>query len=242
MTRLKGLAGLLAVLIGIALLLSLGFWQLDRRAWKRDLIASIEERSNTPPIALPGQLEEVPDLEFLRAEAGGVFDHEQELYLVARTLEGKVGFHVLTPLKLGDGRLLLVDRGWVPPELKLQSARAESQLQGRVLVTGLLRSDGWKGQSWIRPDNRPEQNEWLYIDLDAMAEAIGRPDLTRDYYLQSLEGSGGEGYPRAVPSRSNIRDDHLQYALTWFALAIALVAIYVICYRRRSIRLPNPKS
>ena len=158
----------------------------------------------------------------------GRFLHEHELYLGSKTHRGQVGFRVVTPMELTDGRLVLIDRGWVPMEARDPARRADGQSGGLVSLDGLARRDGWTGSPWFRPDNQPAENYWFWVDLDAMAERIGRGDLITDVYLEAVETEPTRRLPRPRQAVVDLRNDHLQYALTWYALAAALVVIYLL--------------
>src|SRR3546814_20501920 len=92
-------------------------------------------------------------MEFTRVRLEGRFLHDDEFYLGARTDNGRVGLNVVTPFRLDDGRVILVNRGWVPENRRDPATRAEGQPAGEVAVEGLLRTDGWKGFDFAKPPN-----------------------------------------------------------------------------------------
>lgn len=230
-----------AALTGTLVLLGLGTWQLQRLHWKEALIAERTSRMAEPAAALPVDLGEVEALAHRRYRVTGRFLHEHELYLGSKTYRGQVGFRVVTPLELSDGRLILIDRGWVPMAARDPVQRADSQPEGLVSLDGLARRDGWTGSPWFRPDNQPEQNYWFWIDLEAMAERIGRDDLITDVYLESVVAEATRRLPRPRKAGVHLRNDHLQYAVTWYTLAAALVVIYLLFSTRAApAREPDP--
>ena len=106
----------------LLVLVGLGSWQLQRLQWKNDLIASFESRAAAPPIAVPAtdaSLGDVglDDVEFRRLALVGTFQHDKEVFLTGRTYEGNAGFHIVTPFQLDDGRIILINRGWVSEDL-----------------------------------------------------------------------------------------------------------------------------
>lgn len=230
-------AGVASVLVvaAMAVLIGLGVWQLQRLAWKEALIAERAQRLAEPPIALPENLEPVEPLLQRRVRLTGRLLHEKELFFAARTSNGRVGFHLVTPLELPDGRSLLVDRGWLPPELKEPAARPDSRQEGSVTLLALLKPAGWPGSPWFEPANEPEKRLWLWPDLSEMARVAGLARPVTVVYAEALDEGQGAGFPRPASRSADIRNDHLQYAITWFALAGALLAI-VVLYRRRSRR------
>lgn len=230
----------LIVLPVLALLLALGFWQLDRREWKHDLIATLEEREAASPVALPEPVEPAA-LEFSRVALTGELLHERELYWTARTRDGVSGYHVLTPMRLEDGREVILDRGWLAPGDLERAGRQEALPEGEVTVVASVRSGGWDGPgwaSWLRPVNDPDGNRWLWPDLEAMADVTGleRP-VTEAYFI--AEPGELPSPPLALGSGIELRDNHLQYAVFWFTMAGALLLIYVLFHRRSP---PGPAS
>jgi len=221
----------------LVLLVGLGVWQLERLDWKEALIDERQSRSGQPAIALPADLDADLDaaarLLYLPVRVRGRFRHDAEFYLAARTFEGQVGLHVVTPLALDDGRTLLVDRGWIPDDRRDPATRPEGQLAGDVELTGLVRLPGWTGMSWLKPDNQPEENLWFWIDPAAMAAAAGLDRVIPDIYLDAGPAENPGGWPKGGQTRIDLPNDHLQYAITWFTLALSLAVIYVVYHLRR---------
>ena len=220
----------------LLVLLGLGVWQVERLYWKRDLIAERTARTTAEPIAVPAAGATLPpealaDLDYRRATATGEFLHDREMYLAARTMEGAIGVQVVTPLRLADGVFLLVNRGWVPDSRKDPAKRAEGQVDGMVTVDGAIRAPG--KQHWLQPDNEPAKNLWFWSDLGAMAEhAQIPPSRLVPVFLEADASPNPGGLPLGGQTKVNLPNDHLQYAITWFALAVGLVAIYVLYHRR----------
>ena len=210
----------------LAGLVVLGAWQVQRLHLKEGLIAERQARSTAPAMALSDPLGAPEELVFTRVRVRGEFRHERETYLVARTLAGSPGLHVVTPMILEDGRALMVDRGWVPESRKDPSTRPDGQVEGPVVLEGLLRTGGWTGPSWLMPENLPGENLWFWVDPPAMAAGLDRPVL--EVYLDAGPAENPGGWPKGGQTRVSLPNDHLGYAITWFTLAIALAVIYVI--------------
>lgn len=223
----------LCTLGALAILIALGIWQLQRLDWKNAMIAERQGRLSATPIAMPANFDDPAEFQFRRVEVAGRFLHDRELYLGGRVHKRVVGFHVVTPLLLDDGRALLVDRGWVPPERRDPASRADGQVEGRVVLEAVLRTGGWKGRAFLRPDNDAVQNHWIWLDLPAMAEAAGIERPVLEFYAVAAPVEVPGGLPIALATEVDLRNDHLQYALTWFALAVALIVIYVLVSLRR---------
>lgn len=223
----------------LILTLALGVWQVQRLHWKQDLIDTLQERSALAPIPLPkesqtgGPLTE-EEHEFIPVTVTGTFDHEHEFNLLNRSLNGKPGINVVTPLLMENGDAILINRGWVPFELQDVEDRRQGQVPGKVTITGLLRFG--KPQSWIQeqvvPPNEPQNNAWFTLDTAQMAEIAGLSSLP-DHYILSGERDVPGGYPVGRQWRVDIRNNHFEYAITWFSMAISLSVIYVIYHWRR---------
>lgn len=225
----------LAALLGVLVLLGLGTWQLHRLEWKAAMIAEDVAHRAAPPMALPDRIVDPAVLDNRPVRLAGRFLHERELYLGARSYQGEVGFHVVTPFRLNDGRTVLVDRGWVPPARRDPATRAAGQVAGPLEITGLARVGGWRGSAWFRPANEPERNHWLWYDLPAMAARAGLEDPVTAIYVAAAPDPVPGGLPIAVVPEANLRNDHLQYAVTWYALAAALAVIYFL-HQSRPLR------
>lgn len=219
----------------LMVLIGLGIWQMQRLEWKEALIADRAERTTAPAVALSA----VPEagwraFELRAVRTSGVYRHDKSLEIASRTLKGRPGVHVITPLVLADGAgTVLVNRGWAPPKGARDAAEFRRPA-GVVLVEGFLRA-GEKTSDWV-PDNEPANDVWFFADAPAMANARGL-DAVKPYVIELAPTAAGlagaRGYPIAGQTITEIRNNHLQYAVTWFGLAATLVVIYVVYHLRR---------
>jgi len=223
------LGSTVATVVVFAILLGLGTWQLVRLDWKTDLIAERTARLEAPPIALPTEDAELDAVMWAPVTLTGQFLHDQELLLAARSQRGNVGSHVLTPFVRNEGPVVLVNRGWVPDDRRDPSARAAGQLQGTVTIRGLVTPGA--GRNAFTPDNDPATNFWLSVDYPAMSAAVGR-DL-QPVVIDADDTPNPGGFPLGGQTRLSIPNDHLQYAITWYLLALTLVVVYVAWNRKR---------
>lgn len=205
---------------GIALLLSLGIWQVQRLAWKTDLMARVDARVHAPAVPAPG-----PDdwdgitrdnAEYRKVSVAGVFQHDKAVLAQAVTEIGG-GFWVVTPLIAAEGTYL-VNRGFVPAESRNNYARPE----GEQTVTGLLRITE-PGGGFLR-SNDPAAGRWYSRDVEAIGQAQGLTDVAP--FFIDAEASGSDA-PVGGLTVIQFRNNHLSYALTWFALALGLLAASV---------------
>ena len=225
----------------LILLLGLGTWQVQRLFEKEAMIAEREARINASPVDLPAPgmetLEALAPLEFRRAVATGEFLHDKELFLAARTMRGNVGYQIVTPLRLASGGTLLVNRGWVPEAQKDPAKRAEGQMAGTVTIDGAIRLPGH--QNWLQPDNEPQHNMWFWLDLPAMADEAGIPAAELvPVFLEAGPAPNPGGIPIGGQTKVTLPNDHLQYAITWYILAVALAVIYVVYHRQPKAAKP----
>jgi surfeit locus 1 family protein len=218
--------------LGLLLLLGLGTWQVQRLHWKEGLIAERNAALAAAPVPLPKSLEAARALEFHPVRAEGEFLNDRELYLNAQSLSGAPGFHVITPFRLADGGIVLIDRGFVPTERRAPQSRSAGEIADSTAVTGLLRLPEPPG--WFTPANEPQKNSWFSIDIAAMAQAAGTGSAL-PFYIDADKTPNPGGWPQGGQTITDLPNNHLQYALTWYALAAALVVVYIrFAQRRRS--------
>jgi len=210
----------------LLILLGLGTWQMQRLDWKNDLIASFEARSSAPPMDLPAADAITADMEFRRLQLLGTFDHSRETLLIGRTYEGNAGFHVVTPFTLIDGRVVLVNRGWVSESYAAPDARPFSLVEGEVAVDAILRFPGRKG--YFVPENDPEGGFWFTLVPRQIFDHLGLTEQTvTAVYADALRTSDVVTLPIAARTTLNLRNSHLSYALTWYGIALALIGVYL---------------
>jgi surfeit locus 1 family protein len=209
--------------------LGLGVWQMDRREWKRGILDLIAANQAAAPMPFDELVKGGDPLrrEYGRVSVSGTFLHDKEFYLAARSLKDKVGMQVVTPLRLDDGTIILLDRGWIPSEKKDPAKRAEGQVAGKQQLIGIVRRAQIKRQ--FAPDNDPAKNFWFHVDVPLMRQmAGGKPDPVLDsFFLEADAAPNPGGVPIGGQTRLDIPNDHLQYAITWFLIALAGIGVYL---------------
>lgn len=212
----------------VAGFLALGTWQVERRSWKLDLIERVELRVHAPPVQAPGpdawpQVSAASD-EYRHVQASGVFIGDTDTFVQAATERG-AGFWVLTPLRLADGSVLLVNRGFVPPEARTHVARPA----GPVTVSGLLRLSE-PGGGFLRR-NDAAANRWYSRDVQAIAAARGLTrvapyfvDADADADAAPSAGAASGTWPVGGLTVIAFHNSHLVYAITWYTLALMAAA------------------
>jgi surfeit locus 1 family protein len=209
-------------LIAFVVLIALGVWQIERRAWKLALIDRVEQRVHAPaqPIPAPASWAAISAAndEYRHVSLKGRFLHDHETLVQAVTEEGP-GYWVLTPLQRDDGTQVLVNRGFVPSERRDPSTRRAGNPDGQVEITGLLRITEPKG-GFLR-NNVPQHNRWYSRDVAAIAAARGLGNVA-PFFVDADAGSQSGSGPIGGLTVVRFPNNHLIYALTWFALAFML--------------------
>jgi surfeit locus 1 family protein len=221
---------------GVIVLLGLGTWQLERLQEKNEINAFRAARVSAPAAELPAVVTDIDEYEFRRVTVRGTFRHDRELIMNGNSQRGNPGKDIITPLIREAGPPVLINRGWVPPERANPQARAAGQVAGPVTVEGVLRREPRRLAgvlSWLVPiENDPVRNQWFWFDLPAMAQAAGLPEVA-PYYIEAAATPNPGGFPIGGQTMVELPSNHLQYAITWYSLALALAVIFVVWHRQR---------
>ena len=223
----------LATLVALAILLNLGFWQLDRLAWKEKLIEQVEAGVAADPVEAPGPS---------AWPALGVEDDYGHVALEGRFLDGAVYYYtalnkpvgaiggpgrlVYAPFETEEGWIVLVNRGFIPQDLDQAGLeRLSRSPEGALRLTGLLRLS--EKPNWTTP--APSGGLWFARDTDAMGQSLGiEPGKQAPYSVDlDVEFTPAEGLPQAGETTVQFKNDHLGYALTWFGLAATLIGVFL---------------
>jgi surfeit locus 1 family protein len=213
-------------LCGLAVLMSLGTWQLSRKAWKTDLVATLKQRAAAAPVELPppanwGTLDPA-QAEFTRVRFRAEFPGGDELvYTSGSSLRDDVkspGYFVFSAGRLPDGRQVVVNRGYTKNKsYPVQTGTAE--------IVGYLR---WpEPPSWFVADRDTSGGVWHVRDHRAMARVRGWDNVAPFYVEQESPAPPG-GVPHPAMLRPGLPDNHLQYALTWYGLAVVLIGVFAV--------------
>ena len=213
-------------------LIWLGLWQVQRLAWKEALIRTVEERTVAPPVPLPPRGDwatlEPDAYEYRRVSATGTFDHAEEVHVYRPLVSARGPYRgpgdiVLTPFHLASGGTVMVDRGFVPNERLDPATRAAGQVAGQVTVTGLMRSP--QERNGFTPADDTVRNQWFTVDPAAVARFHGIADAA-PFVIDADAGQAPGGLPQGGETVLDFPNSHLQYALTWFGLALALLGAF----------------
>ena len=196
----------------ILTLLSLGFWQIYRLNWKLELIEQIENSLKNDPV----ELSDTEKKNYLRIKTSGDIDFDKQIYLYNLNDNGKPGFEVINPIKIGDENYLM-NRGWIPfekkdlPEINLVD-------QNQIVGTLMLQTK----PSTFKPENDIEKNYWFTLNREDISKFTGR---NFSEYVIYLNGDYKIPKPRVITAK--ISNNHKKYAITWFSMAISILLIYL---------------
>jgi surfeit locus 1 family protein len=214
-------------LSGVVGLIALGVWQIERRTWKLALIDRVEQRVRASPQPIPAPASwlaiSAANDEYRRVAVTGHFMSDREALVQAVTDYGP-GFWVVTPLLTADGNVILVNRGFVPPDRRDPATRGEGDPRAVVTVAGLLRITEPKG-AFLRT-NDPSTDRWYSRDVAAIAAARSLSHVA-PFFVDADATANPGGYPIGGLTVIAFPNNHLIYALTWFALAFMLTGAYL---------------
>lgn len=223
---------LIPALLAFVVLIGLGTWQVQRKAWKEGLIAALDAQLAASPVVLPPSAAwsslDQQKAEYRRVTLTVAFDNAKEALVFAapsafRPDVTSPGYWVFTPGRLADGAIVMVNRGFVPEGRQDPITRPEGQLSGPLQIVGAMR---WpEGHHWFTPNDEPAHNLWFARDPQTIASAKGFGPVAPFYVEQESPAPPG-GLPQPGKLVVKLPDNHLQYALTWYGLAIVLAVTF----------------
>jgi surfeit locus 1 family protein len=222
----------LLVIIGVALLARLGFWQLDRLEQRRAYNSELAQQLAAPPflLAAEGLPGEPATWRHRQVLVEGEFDFSHQIVLLAQNYQGRPGVHLITPLRIaGSETAVLVDRGWIPAREAAPGQLAQYDVPGPVMITGTLQTT----QALPRTANQPAQAtsaeprlEWYRVDIPAIQAQVPYPLLPL-YVQQAPAGGGPAELPYQIAATEPLSEgSHLGYAVQWFTFALMLAVGY----------------
>ncbi len=212
----------------------LGVWQIKRLDWKTNLIDKLSQRQEQETTDLSDmnlQNIDLQEWEYRKVLIEGEYLHDKEMHLYAgpRNIRGKPGYMLLTPLRKKDGQIIIINRGWIPESVKLQEERLHTIVTGTQIIEGtILKSEK---QSFAIPDNDKKSNIWFYINIPEINDHINISNTVDDLFI--MRKYYDEALPIGKMVGKEIYNQHLQYAITWFALAFSILVIYLISSFKR---------
>jgi cytochrome oxidase assembly protein ShyY1 len=223
----------LVALMAFAVLIAIGAWQLERKAWKETLIATLTQRLAAAPVDFPsaknwGEL--TPEnSEFRRVKARLEFLDVRDVFVYASgsALRDDIkspGYFIFAPARLAEGRLIVINRGFVP---------ATQDYPGSARPTEIIGYLRWPEQrQWFMSDHDPASDTWIVRDHLSMAKEKRWGEVA-PFYIEQESPLPSVGLPRPAPLKPSLSNNHLQYALTWYGLAAVLAVVFTLWARSR---------
>ena len=209
--------------MALLILVSLGTWQLERLRWKTDILSSMKESLSLPPLKITGQvIDNIDQYSLRRIQLTGNYLYKDNITIYSKVFNKKVGKHLIVPLETQYG-IILVNRGFIPSDFNIEN----NIKSGEISINGIVKFQ--QKINYFTPNNNVIKNEWYYININEVSNFLSLPLL--NFYIVE-ENNIEEKYPVGSQYNINIANDHLQYAITWFSLALALCIFINIFWRK----------
>ena len=208
-------------LVALTLLLGLSYWQVKRLMWKTDLIQKRVTSFESEPVSL-FELSNPENEEFKRIKIKGRLLNQFEFFMPALSKRGNNGFHILVPLEVNSNLTLIYDTGWVPLQKKEIEKRLDNINENEQDLVAVIRLPGRKG--YFQPENDKKKNFWFFVEPKLMESTISKK-LENKFYLEAYN-NGPNGYPLGNQTRIYLRNNHLQYAITWLLISFGLIGVF----------------
>ena len=223
MLKIKKTFTLVSIIISL-ICFSLSIWQVKRLEWKKNLISNIEKAYNSDSININVLSGDLRNFKFKNVYLEGTFINEKSMFLGPRVNKDQVGYHLITPFLLKDGRYILTNRGWLKEIIKIREPNKE------YLIKGILKESDIK--NIFTPENNMEKNLWFYISTDEMSKFAGL--RLEDNIFVDLIGSNPNHKLTIINSSTpKIVNNHLQYAITWAILGLLFLVMNYIYSKRQ---------
>lgn len=230
--------GALAI-TAIVVFVDLGFWQLDRLKWKTDLLQKIDAEKSVDANAVPLiDLIDNEDNNLRRGYLSGVWADGGSVRVGPKAVNGVWGYWIITPLKLENDEIILINRGWMDDARAVVTANAVPS-KSVVKVTGTLRKSDAKSNA-VGGDARL----WHVLDIAGISKALGKDHAAKlVLFAESVAPADDAGF-KPAPVSASLRNAHLQYAIFWFGAAVLLAVLcaFVSLRGRRSASLQDPSG
>ena len=211
----------LFVIIFVTIFCALGTWQLYRLQWKLELISEITFGLDSSPIEYSNSIKK----NYQRVSAKGKFDFDNQIYLYSLNDNGKPGYDVITPFRTNKNENVLINRGWIKKELK-NNPIINKNIEDEQKIIGLLRKI-YK-PNIFKPDNDLKNNIWFSINLEDLKVTSG--ERFNEFVIFLEDNQAKTPIPRKISI--DVPNNHLKYAITWYAISVSIV-FYYLYFRRK---------
>tara|TARA_Y100000590_G_scaffold27828_1_gene31157 strand:- start:1593 stop:2264 length:672 start_codon:yes stop_codon:yes gene_type:complete len=220
--KIKKTFTLVSIIISL-ICFSLSIWQVKRLEWKKNLISNIEKAYNSDSININVLSGDLRNFKFKNVYLEGTFINEKSMFLGPRVNKDQVGYHLITPFLLKDGRYILTNRGWLKEIIKIREPNKE------YLIKGILKESDIK--NIFTPKNNMEKNLWFYISTDEMSKFAGLR-LVDNIFVDLIGSNPNHKLTIINSSTPKIVNNHLQYAITWAILGLLFLVMNYIYSKR----------
>jgi len=208
-------------------LVTLGFWQLQRLQWKNAILSKIEDNYNSTVTDFPF-LDDTPQFEYMRSEINGHYLPDRLMFFYKSNLSGDSGFNVVIPFKTIEGNTVYVDNGWIPYKDKKQLDIGFISDSDILSLSGVLIFK--KDRKYFTPLNDYSENIWYLLNTDEMD--LVHSLSSSDYILKLIDQKYFKEF-LAEFKPTNINNNHLQYAITWFLMALFISIFYIYLIKQQ---------
>ena len=222
MLKIKKTFTLVSIIISL-ICFSLSIWQVKRLEWKKNLISNIEKAYNSDSININVLSGDLRNFKFKNVYLEGTFINEKSMFLGPRVNKDQVGYHLITPFLLKDGRYILTNRGWLKEIIRIREPNKE------YLIKGILKESDIK--NIFTPKNNMEENLWFYISTDEMSKFAGLR-LVDNIFVDLIGSNPNHKLTIINSSTPKIVNNHLQYAITWAILGLLFLVMNYIYSKR----------
>ena len=222
MLKIKKTFTLVSIIISL-ICFSLSIWQVKRLEWKKNLISNIEKAYNSDSININVLSGDLRNFKFKNVYLEGTFINEKSMFLGPMVNKDQVGYHLITPFLLKDGRYILTNRGWLKEIIKIREPNKE------YLIKGILKESDIK--NIFTPKNNMEKNLWFYISTDEMSKFAGLR-LVDNIFVDLIGSNPNHKLTIINSSTPKIVNNHLQYAITWAILGLLFLVMNYIYSKR----------
>ena len=222
MLKIKKTFTLVSIIISL-ICFSLSIWQVKRLEWKKNLISNIEKAYNSDSININVLSGDLRNFKFKNVYLEGTFINEKSMFLGPRVNKDQVGYHLITPFLLKDGRYILTNRGWLKEIIKIREPNKE------YLIKGILKESDIK--NIFTPENNMEKNLSFYISTDEMSKFAGLR-LVDNIFVDLIGSNPNHKLTIINSSTPKIVNNHLQYAITWAILGLLFLVMNYIYSKR----------
>jgi len=210
--------------------IGLGTWQIQRLDWKQNIIDSIEKAKIEAPLASLPPNETIAAHEFARVALSGWWEKDIEFHVTPRYFKEKLGYHIFTPLRLKDGRTVMVNRGWVPADHKDIAKRPESKAQGHTSLVGMIRVGA--DRNTFTPPSQAEKNVWFGRDVEQMGEFAKLTNVA-PVSVDLIAEQNPQILPVPFNGEIKLYNQHLSYIITWYGIALGVLVIFLVYHYKR---------